>query len=142
MAATRRSHASLASGSTRRGARGPRPLPICHARSSGSTRRTDRIRAERFQPIAERAADVWALLRQNSSITLDHLKLEGAATRRRLLLDVSVDGSGGQALGVMSQGEIHSLALSLFLPRVLLPESPFGFVVIDDPVQAMDPGQG
>ena len=102
---------------------------------------TDRIRAERFQPIAERAADVWALLRQNSSITLDHLKLEGAATRRRLLLDVSVDGSGGQALGVMSQGEIHALALSLFLPRVLLPESPFGFVVIDDPVQAMDPGR-
>ena len=102
---------------------------------------TDRIRAERFQPIAERAADVWASLRQNSSVTLDHLKLEGAATRRHLALDVSVDGADGQALGVMSQGEIHSLALSLFLPRVLLPESPFGFVVIDDPVQAMDPGK-
>ena len=41
----------------------------------------------------------------------------------------------------MSQGEIHALALSLFLPRMLLPESPFGFVVIDDPVQAMDPGK-
>ena len=102
---------------------------------------TDRIRAERFQPIAERAADVWASLRQNSSVTLDHLKLEGAANRRHLALDVSVDGTDGQALGVMSQGEIHSLALSLFLPRVLLPESPFGFVVIDDPVQAMDPGK-
>ena len=102
---------------------------------------TDRIRAERFQPIAERAADVWASLRQNSSVTLDHLKLEGAANRRHLALDVSVDGAGGQALGVMSQGEIHSLALSLFLPRVLLPETPFGFVVIDDPVQAMDPGK-
>ena len=102
---------------------------------------TDRIRAERFQPIGERAADVWESLRQNSSVTLDHLKLEGAATRRHLALDVSVDGADGQALGVMSQGEIHSLALSLFLPRVLLPESPFGFVVIDDPVQAMDPGK-
>ena len=65
---------------------------------------TDRIRAERFQPIAERAADVWASLRQNSSVTLDHLKLEGAANRRHLALDVSVDGAGGQALGVMSQG--------------------------------------
>ena len=102
---------------------------------------TDRIRAERFRPIAERSADVWASLRQNSSVTLDHLKLEGAANRRHLALDVSVDGADGQALGVMSQGEIHSLALSLFLPRVLLPESPFGFVVIDDPVQAMDPGK-
>lgn len=102
---------------------------------------TDRIRAERFRPIAERAAAVWASLRQNSSVSLDRLELEGAATRRHLVLDVSVDGTDGQALGVMSQGEIHALALSLFLPRVLLPDSPFGFVVIDDPVQAMDPGK-
>jgi len=102
---------------------------------------TDRIRAERFRPIAERAAEVWESLRQNSSVSLDRLELEGAATRRHLVLDVSVDGTDGQALGVMSQGEIHALALSLFLPRVLLPDSPFGFVVIDDPVQAMDPGK-
>jgi len=52
-----------------------------------------------------------------------------------------VNGVGSQALGVMSQGEIHSLALSLFLPRAQSPDSPFGFVVIDDPVQAMDPGK-
>ena len=102
---------------------------------------TDLIRAERFGPIAQRASEVWETLRQNSSVTLDQLKLEGSATQRHLVLDVSVDGTDGQALGVMSQGEIHALALSLFLPRVLLPESPFGFVVIDDPVQAMDPGK-
>ena len=102
---------------------------------------TDLIRAERFGPIAKRAPAVWETLRQNSSVTLDQLKLEGSATQRHLVLGVSVDGTDGQALGVMSQGEIHALALSLFLPRVLLPESPFGFVVIDDPVQAMDPGK-
>ncbi len=39
-------------------------------------------------------------------------------------------------LGVMSQGELHSLALSLFLPRATVDESPFRFVLIDDPVQA------
>jgi hypothetical protein len=33
------------------------------------------------------------------------------------------------------------LALALFFPRATLPESPFGFVVIDDPVQAMDPAK-
>lgn len=102
---------------------------------------TDRLRAERFRPIAERAAEVWALLRQNSSVALEGLKLAGTTSNRRVVLDVTVDDVGGQALGVMSQGEIHALALSLFLPRVLLPESPFGFVVIDDPVQAMDPGK-
>ncbi len=103
---------------------------------------TGRIRNERFQPIAEQAREVWELLRQNSAVALDDLRLTGKTiTNRRLDLGVSVDGVGGQALGVMSQGEIHALALSLFLPRVLLPQSPFGFVVIDDPVQAMDPGK-
>ena len=102
---------------------------------------TGRIRTERFRPIADRAAEVWELLRQDSAVALDHLELAGSATQRRLALGVSIDGVSGQALGVMSQGEIHALALSLFLPRVLLPESPFGFVVIDDPVQAMDPGK-
>jgi hypothetical protein len=41
----------------------------------------------------------------------------------------------------MSQGELHSLALSLFIPRATLPESPFRFIVIDDPVQSMDPAR-
>lgn len=41
----------------------------------------------------------------------------------------------------MSQGELHSLALSLFLPRATVDESPFRFALIDDPVQAMDPAK-
>jgi hypothetical protein len=41
----------------------------------------------------------------------------------------------------MRQGELHSLALSLFLPRATLPESPFRFICIDDPVQSMDPSR-
>ena len=54
---------------------------------------------------------------------------------------MTVDGVAGAALGVMSQGELHALALSLFLPRATLAESPFRFVVIDDPVQSMDPAR-
>jgi len=41
----------------------------------------------------------------------------------------------------MSQGELHSLALALFLPRATLEHSPFRFVFIDDPVQSMDPAR-
>jgi hypothetical protein len=41
----------------------------------------------------------------------------------------------------MSQGELHALGLALFLPRATAEDSPFGFVVIDDPVQAMDPAK-
>ena len=67
--------------------------------------------------------------------------LEGATTKRRVTLDVTVDGASADALGVMSQGELHSLALSLFLPRATLPDSPFRFICVDDPVQSMDPAR-
>src|SRR5262249_5224672 len=65
----------------------------------------------------------------------------GGGPRRRVALEVTVDGVEGAALGVMSQGELHALALSLFVPRATLPESPFRFIVIDDPVQSMDPAR-
>jgi hypothetical protein len=56
-------------------------------------------------------------------------------------VDVTVDGVAGAALSVMSQGELHALGLALFLPRATSPDSPFRFIVIDDPVQSMDPAK-
>ena len=99
------------------------------------------IRDDRFAPIAEKAARTWELLRQQSHVELGRIQLTGEGTRRHVALDVTVDGVEGAALGVMSQGELHSLALSLFVPRATLPESPFRFIVIDDPVQSMDPAR-
>src|SRR5262245_16699117 len=85
--------------------------------------------------------EIWELLRHQSSVTLGHIELEGTGVRRRVTLDVTIDGVSGAALGVMSQGELHALALSLFFPRATLPESPFRFVVVDDSVQSMDPAK-
>ena len=99
------------------------------------------VRDERFAPIADRCQHVWEQLRQQSNVELGKVALTGEATRRRVELDVTVDGVAGAALSVMSQGELHALALSLFLPRATMAESPFRFVVIDDPVQAMDPAR-
>jgi hypothetical protein len=99
------------------------------------------IRDERFAPIADAAKAYWDLLRQQSNVELGRVALAGQATARKVVLDVTVDGVGGAALGVMSQGELHALALSLFLPRATLAESPFRFLVIDDPVQSMDPAR-
>ncbi len=101
----------------------------------------DELRDERFRPIAGAVQENWTQLRQDSNVSLGDLRLLGAQTQRRLSLDVKVDGEHGSALGVMSQGELNCLALSLFLPRASMPESPFRFVVIDDPVQAMDPAK-
>ncbi len=96
------------------------------------------LRAQRFAPIQTRARELWEMLRQSSSVSLDTLELAGSATRRRVELEVSVDERKSVALSVMSQGELNALALSLFLPRMEQPGSPFRFVMVDDPVQAMD----
>lgn len=99
------------------------------------------IRDERFEPIADRAGAIWNQLRLQSNVDLGGVVLEGTGQRRRVELKVTVDGTPAEALGVMSQGELHSLALSLFLPRATLPESPFRFICVDDPVQSMDPSR-
>ena len=99
------------------------------------------IHNERFLPIKERVKRIWELLRTQSHVELEDVSFQGKSTSRRVNLDVTVDGTRGAALGVMSQGELHSLALALFLPRATLEHSPFRFVFIDDPVQSMDPAR-
>jgi hypothetical protein len=101
----------------------------------------DEVRAERWTPIAAQARQIWQALRQRSNVSVEEVALAGSGARRRVEVNVTVDGVEGAALGVMSQGELHALALSLFLPRATMPESPFRFVVLDDPVQSMDPAR-
>jgi recombinational DNA repair ATPase RecF len=120
---------------------GEEELPFIKEAEAWLKGATADIRNERFAPIADEAMDTWRLLRQNSNVELGRIELTGTGAQRRVKLDVTVDGVSGAALGVMSQGELHSLALSLFLPKASLPESPFRFVVIDDPVQSMDPAR-
>ncbi len=93
------------------------------------------IRDRRFDDVRTKVKTVWDTLAVGSNVALEDLRL-GA---KRIDMDVTVDGTASVALGVMSQGELHALALSLFLPRVKVSDSPFGFVMLDDPVQAMDP---
>ena len=99
------------------------------------------IRNDRFAPIKGKAQQIWNQLRLQSNVSLEDIRLSGTATKRQVDLDVTVDGLKAAALGVMSQGEQNALALSLFIPRATLPESPFRFLVIDDPVQSMDPSR-
>lgn len=99
------------------------------------------IRDERFGPIAAEVRKTWEVLRDRSNVELARPSLEGTGTRRRVQLTVTVDGVESTALSVMSQGELHAMALSLFLPRASLEESPFRFIVIDDPVQSFDPAR-
>jgi energy-coupling factor transporter ATP-binding protein EcfA2 len=99
------------------------------------------LRDERIAPLAEEARKIWAQLRQESNVGLAAVRLEGSKTSRRVELAADVDGAPAGALGVMSQGELHALALALFIPRATSADSPFRFLVLDDPIQAMDPAK-
>ncbi|MBB4929335.1 energy-coupling factor transporter ATP-binding protein EcfA2 [Lipingzhangella halophila] len=104
------------------------------------TEQAREIRASRLSPLAAYAEQVWHLLRQERRIDLEALRLVGRGTQRRVAVDVTVDGAEGDANspGLLSQGEFQALALSICLPRTMVSGNPFGFLVIDDPVQAMD----
>ena len=99
------------------------------------------LRNERIAPLAGRANQIWAALRQESSVELGTIRLEGQKTTRRVELRADVDGSETEAFGVMSQGELQALALAIFIPRATSDQSPFRFLVLDDPIQAMDPSK-
>ena len=66
-------------------------------------------------------------MRQDSNVSLEWVALTakgGSHQRVELRADVDSTGEARSALALMSQGELNVLALSLFLPRVLLDGRP------------------
>jgi recombinational DNA repair ATPase RecF len=118
-----------------------RAVPALQAAIGWLKNATDDIRNQRLAPLGVQARAIWALLRQESNVDLGAIRLSGSGNRRQVDVKVTVDGTASAALGVMSQGEVNALALSIFLPRATVAASPFRFLVIDDPVQAMDPAK-
>jgi hypothetical protein len=99
------------------------------------------LREERLRPIVEQAKAIWSQLRHESNVDLHGIALKGSGNRRAVEIQAAVDDEAAHAISVMSQGELHALALALFLPRAAADQSPFRFLVLDDPVQAMDPAK-
>ncbi|MER7457499.1 AAA family ATPase [Micromonospora sp. NPDC126480] len=99
------------------------------------------LRDQRFEPFAQRSQQIWEELRQESNVELSGMRLDGTNTRRKISFPAKVDGTGTSAMAVMSQGELQALGLSVFIPRACADDSPFRFVIIDDPVQSMDPSK-
>ena len=107
---------------------------------AAATRCVDTLREERLRPIVDQTLQIWSQLKQESNVSLEAIALTSRNTRRGVDIRAVVDdASGANALSVMSQGELNSLALAMYLPRATSDESPFRFLVLDDPVQAMDP---
>ncbi|MEU5786787.1 AAA family ATPase [Micromonospora purpureochromogenes] len=100
-----------------------------------------KLRDQRFEPFAQRSQEIWDELRQESNVELSGMRLDGTNTRRKISFPARVDGTTTSAMAVMSQGELQALGLSVFLPRACADDSPFRFLIIDDPVQSMDPSK-
>lgn len=101
----------------------------------------DTLRERRLAPMVEQTSEFWGRMRHESNVDIGNISLEGVANRRHVVVDGAVDGVSTGALTVMSQGELHALALAMFIPRATTPASPFRFLVLDDPIQAMDPAK-
>lgn len=101
----------------------------------------DTLREGRLAPMVEQTGEFWERMRHESNVDIGSISLEGVANRRHVVIDGAVDGVSTGALTVMSQGELHALALAMFIPRATTPASPFRFLVLDDPIQAMDPAK-
>ncbi|NMO57596.1 AAA family ATPase [Actinoplanes sp. TBRC 11911] len=113
---------------------------ITNARTT-LTAMTSEIRAARLAAFVGQSEHIWQRLRQESNVELHEMRMEGTSTQRRVRFPVAVDGAEANALAVMSQGELHALGLAVFLPRACAEASPYRFVIIDDPVQSMDPAK-
>ena len=96
----------------------------------------------RLEQFSQQVAKIWSTIRPNSSIKFDRLLLhhdyENRGRELRVSINLATDDADGIERGILSQGEMSTLALSIFLPTMMRPESPFGFAVIDDPTQGMD----
>ena len=100
------------------------------------------LRNERLRPMSTAPRTSGTQLRQESNVDLMEHHPGGLERPGGKSSSISAwTGPSAPGLPVLSQGETNALALSVFLPRATAEGSPFRFVVIDDPVQAMDPAK-
>ncbi|MEU1808174.1 hypothetical protein [Micromonospora aurantiaca (nom. illeg.)] len=100
-------------------------------------------RASLFKPIAEKVTEYWKELNRDSDLDLTELKLAGGTRQAgKVSISLAVGGTsvspGPDAPKVLSTGQRNALALATYLPRATQMESPFRFLVLDDPIHAFD----
>ncbi|MGH1488192.1 MAG: hypothetical protein ACRBK7_02165, partial [Acidimicrobiales bacterium] len=98
----------------------------------------DRQREYRMGGLSLEAAEIWKQLSPGDSIEFEAMQLLGSKSKRKLDLNCQTEGQSAKARSILSVGQMHALALSIFIPRATHTDSPFGFLFIDDPIHALD----
>ena len=98
----------------------------------------DRQREYRMTALSTEASRIWQTLSPGDSLEIEPMQLLGSKSKRKLDLNCQTEGQSAKARSILSVGQMHALALSLFIPRATHADSPFGFLLIDDPIHALD----
>ena len=87
--------------------------------------------------LASREAEIlnwYSLLSPNTDVKFSGLE----PGRNEYSLKAEAFGKTMSAAASLSQSQLNCLGLSIYIPSVSAPDSPFKFILFDDPVQAMD----
>jgi hypothetical protein len=100
-------------------------------------------RSALFEPIADEVKEIWRQLNPDSGLLVTDVKLAGGTrAAKKVEFGLDVEGvqvpPGARTPSIMSTGQRNALSLATYFPRAAQPQSPFGFLVLDDPVQSFD----
>jgi hypothetical protein len=96
-----------------------------------------------FHPIRDEVVRIWQDLNADSDLTLTNVGLTGGVRQaQKVIYQLAVDGTpvpdGSGRAEVLSTGQRNVLSLAAYLPRATQETSPFGFLILDDPIHAFD----
>jgi hypothetical protein len=95
------------------------------------------ILGKQNEAVQSREADIlewYSRLSPNPDVRFSGLQ----PGRNEIALKAEAFGQELNAAASLSQSQLNCLGLSIYIPCVTAPDSPFEFLVFDDPVQAMD----
>ena len=100
-------------------------------------------RAGVFEPIKTQVIEIWQRLTSDSDLRLSDVTLGGGVRQaHKVNIDLSVGGTpvpaGANNAVVLSTGQRNALSLATYFPRATQSESPFRFLVLDDPIHVFD----
>ena len=100
-------------------------------------------RAALFEPIAVQVKEIWSQLNADSDLQVTDLRLAGGTrAAKRVEIGLNVGGTsvlpGAKTPSILSTGQRNALTLATYFPRATQPQSPFRFLILDDPVHAFD----
>jgi hypothetical protein len=96
-----------------------------------------------FAPIGEEIERMWKTLNPDGALDLTNVNLGGGTRQaQKVKFGLSVDGASVpdrvDKADILSTGQRNALSLAAYLPRATQGTSPFGFLLLDDPIHAFD----